>query len=400
MTVAITTMPTATDRRAAILDLADGLAGPIAARAEGVDRGNRFPYENFRDLHRAGYLALTIPERFGGLGATPLEFALAQERLARACGSTALTVGMHLSLLGRLGDAGIWPDEIYGRVARDTIENGALINAINSEPEMGSPSRGALPSTVATRTAEGWRVRGRKSWASLSPALTWMFSLVAVVDGDAPPRRGNLLIPANLGGIRIEETWDNLGMRGTASNDVVFDDVLVPLDHLLPAEPPGMPAVANPWFMFPGAAVYLGIAQAARDEAVEYARTRVPNGMDGPIAGLQTIQHRVAEIELELLKARTLLYAVAERWEAEPERRGELLWQLPAAKWVVTDAALTVTDLALRVVGSASLNMHHPLQRHFRDARTALGHPPMQDAVLTLVGRTALGVDEGAGSRA
>ncbi|MFM9107523.1 MAG: acyl-CoA dehydrogenase family protein, partial [Chloroflexota bacterium] len=379
-------------REAAILAMVDSIAGPIAGRAQAVDRENRFPFENYRDLHAAGYLALTIPERFGGLGATPLEFALAQERLAHACGSTALTAGMHLSLLGRLGASGVWPEHIYGAIARDVVARGALINAVNSEPDLGSPSRGALPSTTATRTAEGWRVNGRKSWASLSPALSWMYSLVTVIDGDAPPRRGNLLIPARLPGVRVEETWDNLGMRGTASNDVVYDNVLAPLDYLLPPEAPGQGVAADPWFIFPGAAVYLGIAQAARDAAVAYARTRRPNGMEHPISSLPVIQNRVAEMDLELLPVRTTLYAIARQWQDEPDRRPALAWQLPAIKHLVGAAAIRVTDLALRVWGSAGLAADSPAQRHFRDARTALGHPPMEDAVLTLVGKSALGV--------
>lgn len=379
-------------RTARILAMADSLAGPLSERAAAVDRENRFPFENFKDLHAAGYLGLTIPERYGGIGASPLEFALAQERLARGCASTALTVGMHLSLLGRVGAAGIWPEDLYASICRDVIDHGALINAVNSEPDLGSPSRGALPSTTATRTPRGWRVSGRKSWASLSPALSWMFSLVALVDGDAPPRRGNLLIPAHLAGIRIEQTWDNLGMRGTASNDVIFEDVLVPDRYLLPAEPPGARAFADPWFMFPGAAVYLGIAQAARDAAVDYARTRRPNGMEQAIASLPTIQHRVAEMDLELLPARTTLYAIARQWERGQLSPTDSAWQLPAAKHLVSAACLRVTDLALRVWGSAGLDAGSPAQRHFRDARTALGHPPMEDAVLSLVGRTALGI--------
>ncbi len=380
-----------TERQARFIEMADRLAGPIAERAERIDLENRFPTENFRELHETGYLGLTIPERFGGLGANPLEFALAQERIAYACGSTGLASSMHLILLGRLGDGDLWPDDIFGRVCRDAIERGALINAVNSEPDLGSPSQGALPSTTATRVPGGWKIEGRKRWASLAPELSWLFSLVAVVDGDAPPRRGNVLIPADARGVRVEETWNNLGMRGTASHDVVFDGVIVPNDALLPAEGP-VAAASAPWFIFPGAAVYLGIAQAARDAAVEFARNRRPNGMSGSIAELPTVQHKVAEMDLALLPARTLLYATAERWVHHPEERDALAWQLPAAKYTVTAAALKVTDLALRVVGSAGLALHSPLQRFFRDARTALGHPPMEDAVLTLVGKTALGL--------
>src|SRR3954468_8859897 len=190
-----------TDRQRRFLALVDEVRDSIAARAEQVDRENVFPYESFRDLHRVGLLALTIPERHGGLGANPLEFALVQERIGHACGATGLASAMHLSMLGRIGDGALWPEEIYRRICDDVIRNGALINAVNSEPDLGSPSRGALPSTTAERTPTGWRINGRKRWASLAPALTYIYSLATAIDGDEPPHRANFLIPANARGV-------------------------------------------------------------------------------------------------------------------------------------------------------------------------------------------------------
>ncbi len=381
-----------TERQERFVALAESLAGRFADRADEVDRSGRFPFENFREMHEAGFLGLTIPERFGGLGADPLEYALAIERIARACGSTALAANMHLSLIGKLGETGIWPEEIYARVARDIVEDGALLNSVNSEPEMGSPSRGGLPTSTAERTPAGWRINGRKRWASLAPGLTYMLVLATVVDGDAPPRRGNFLVPANTPGIEIEETWDNLSMRGTASEDVVFTDVTVPLDALVQVDGSGVPGDGNGWSAFGGGAVFLGVAQAARDEAIRYAQNRRPNGMAGPIAELQTIQHRVAEMELALQQARTLLYATAAWWIANPEERAAGMWRLAAAKTAVNRAATRVTDEALRVAGSAGLALTSPLQRYFRDARASGGQPPIEDIALTAIGKAALGL--------
>jgi alkylation response protein AidB-like acyl-CoA dehydrogenase len=381
-----------TARQAEFTALASSLAGPIAARAEEVDRAGRFPFANFQELRDAGFLAITIPERFGGLGADPLEYALAIERIARACGSTALAANMHCTLIGKLGETGIWPEELYARVSRDVIEHGALINSANSEPDLGSPSRGALPSTTAEHSPTGWRINGRKRWTSMAPALTTMLVLATVIDGARPPHRGNFLVPAATPGVAVEPTWDNLGMRGTASDDVRFTDVEVPLDALVQIDGSSVPGDGNGWSAFGGAAVFLGIAQAARDEAVRFAQTRRPNGMAGPIAELPTIQHRIARIELDLLQARTLLYATAEWWLARPEERNERSWRLAAAKNTVTNAAIRVTDEALRVAGSAGLAANSPLQRYFRDARTSIGQPPIEDVALTQIGRAALGL--------
>jgi alkylation response protein AidB-like acyl-CoA dehydrogenase len=141
-----------------------------------------------------------------------------------------------------------------------------------------------------------------------------------------------------------------------------------------------------------GSAVYLGIAQAARDFAVNYAQTRVPTGLGKPIAELPNVQARVAEMELLLLQARTLLYATARDWQNQPAEREAMGWRFAAAKYTVTNHAITITDQALRVVGSVGLQRKHPLERYFRDVRAGLGNPPMDDVALSMIGKHALGL--------
>jgi alkylation response protein AidB-like acyl-CoA dehydrogenase len=381
-----------TERQARFMTMADELATSAAARAEAYDRDNQFPFETFRELHEAGYLALTVPEEYGGHGATALEVALAQERLARGDGAVALAATMHLLHVGLLAQNRTWPSALLERLCHEIVHEGALINAAASEPDLGSPSRGGLPSTTATRSGNGWRLNGRKSWTSLAPALRYFTVLVALHEEGQPPRRANFLLPAGTPGLRIEETWDNLGMRATASHDIVLEDVFLPPEALLPEDGSrGAPADPRGWAVVT-AAVYTGIATAARDYAVAYARHRRPNGMNGPIAELQTVQHRVAEIELLLLQSRSVIYGTAEAWEAYPEQRDAIAWQLAASKYLATNNAIRITDLALRVVGSAGLARSQPLERYFRDVRAGLGHPPMDDAALTQIGKTALGI--------
>ena len=127
-----------TARQAELIALADSLAERFAPRAAVVDREGRFPIENFRELHESGYLALTIPQEFGGLGANPLEYALAHERIARACGSTALAANMHLTLLGRLGETGIWPAAAFTPWLRTSGPTGT---AVGNSPLTAMPRR-------------------------------------------------------------------------------------------------------------------------------------------------------------------------------------------------------------------------------------------------------------------
>lgn len=382
-----------TEREAELMGLADRLAVEFADTAGVYDRTGNFPFEHFKALHEAGYLALTVPEEYGGRGATPLEVALAQERLGHGCGATALGVTMHLTVMGVQGETRSWPDEVYARICREVVERGVLINSIHSEPAMGSPSRGALPSTTAVRTPTGWLLNGHKKWASLAPGLTYADVLAAVTDGDEPPRRGNFLVSMDRPGIEILETWDNLGMRATASHDVIFTDVQLPADALLQVATPRAPGGSSGWGSFLVPAVYLGIAGAARQAAIDFARERVPSGMTGPIAELQTVQHRMAELELLYWQARTVFYDVAERWVTNPDARPGMAWEAAAAKYVVTNNAIRITDLALRMVGSSGLSRAMPLERYFRDARAGLGNPPIDDVALTLIGKHALGLD-------
>lgn len=381
-----------TERQEAFMALADKLAVRAAARAAVHDRDGSFPLETFRELHESGYLALTVPEEYGGHGATPLELALAQERLAHGDGSVALAATMHLIHVGMLAQTRAWPAALFERLCREIVTEGALINAAASEPNLGSPSRGGLPSTTAVRTAHGWRLNGRKNWTSLAPALRYINLLVTLHEDGQAPRRANFLLPAVTPGLRIEETWDNLGMRATASHDIVLENVDLPPDALLPDDGARSAAVDPRGWAVVTAAVYTGIAAAARDFAIEYAQTRRPNGMAGPIAELQTIQHRIAEIELLLLQSRSVLYGTAEAWQAYPECGDALTWQLAAVKYLATNNAIKVTDLALRVVGAAGLARALPLERYFRDVRAGLGHPPMDDAALTQIGKAALGL--------
>jgi alkylation response protein AidB-like acyl-CoA dehydrogenase len=381
-----------TDRRAELVARAGELADRFAARAATYDRENRFPFENFADLREAGYLALTVPQEYGGGGINHVELAAAQERLAQGDGSTALGVTMHLGLVGRLAEARIWPEEVFARICRDIVEHGALLNSAHSEPDLGSPSRGGLPSTTAVRTETGWLINGRKSWATLAPALTYAQTLAAASGDGQEPRRANFLIRMDQPGVSVLETWDNHGMRATASHDILLENVEVPADALVPDGGSTVPGEGKQWGVFAGQAVFLGLATAARDFAVEFAKNRRPNGLPGPIAELQTIQHRVAEMEILLLQARSVMYEVAEHWLRYPEERDALTWKLAAVKYTVSNHAIRIGDIALRVTGSAGLQRQHPLERIVRDLRVSIGQPPIDDMALTQIGRAAFGL--------
>lgn len=380
-----------TERQAEFIALGNRMATIAAEQADEHDRNNTFPHDTFDALRESGYLKLTVPEAFGGRGATALELMLAQEHLARGSGAVALGAAMHLGIVGGLAESRSWPPELLERFFGEVVQDGALINSAASEPDLGSPSRGGAFQTTAIREGDSWKINGRKTWTTLSPGLAYAQVQVTVEELNGEKSRGIFLVPMSTPGVRVEDTWDNASMRASGSNDVVFEDVIVPDAYRLPS-PSGLPgSQAGSWSLL-GSAVYLGIAQAARDFAVQFAKDRVPSGLGMPIAELETVQHRVARMDILLLQARSTLYSTAEVWQDCPEVRRAIAWQFAAAKYTVTNHAIEVTDQALRVVGSAGLQKKYPLERYFRDARAGLGNPPMDDVALTSIGKHALGV--------
>lgn len=382
---------TRTERQERFLTLATGLSAIAAGQADAHDRDNTFPHDTFAALREAGYLALTVPEEFGGSGASPLETLIAQEELAKGNGSVGLGTTMHLGIIGGLADGRPWPAWLLEQVFSDVVKHGALINSLASEPELGSPSRGGGFRTTAQAVDGGYIINGRKSWSTLAPGLSYANVLLTVIERDGSETRGQVLVPLPNDGVTIDETWDNLSMRATGSHDVVFDNAFVEEKYRLPDQK-GLPAAAVSGWSLLSSGVYLGVAQAARDFTVEFAKNRVPSGLGKPIAELPNVQTRIAQIEVLLLQARDVLYTTAELWDSQPDKRPEIAWRFAAAKHIVTNNAIQVTDLALRIVGSVGLQRRHPLERYFRDVRAGLGNPPMDDVALTVIAKHALGL--------
>lgn len=376
------------------LALADQLAARFAERAAQHDREGSFPFENFDDLRAAKLHLLTVPEEFGGWGATLAEAVRVMERLARGDGSTALVFDMHVQVLGSLSESRPWDGDLFAQFCRNIVEHGAIINSCATEPELGSPSRGGLPATRARWDGDGYRITGRKTFSSGSPVLTHAL-IPAVPDNADGETVGVFLVPMDRPGIRIEETWDVLGMRTTGSNDLWLDDVPVSASELVQRRGPDSPdpgrVSGGAWFGMTISAVYLGIATAARDAAIDFAQRRTPTALKGAaIATLQPIQRLVGALEAELLTARALLYNTADAWAQCPDERPDLMAHVGLCKVTATTHAVNATDLALRVVGGQSMSRALPLERLFRDVRAGLFHPPTDDVAYANLGKRLL----------
>jgi len=390
-----------TERQVHFIALTRALAAKFSDRAAEHDRAGTFPYENYADIRAAGLPALIIPKIYGGWGANLLETLLAMETLAVGDGSTALNVTMHMQTLGEAAETQSWPPALFERVCREAVESGVLVNSIATEPELGSPSRGGKPKTTATPVYEAsdqpvaWLINGRKSFGSMSPALDYMIIPAVLQDGSETVAR--FLVPRHEG-IEIVETWDAMGLRSTGSHDVVLHDVWVPAATILSSGATDKSAAGkatpgsktNAWFMLCVSAVYVGIAIAAQQAAVRYAKTRIPTALGKPIAELETIQRHLGQAELLLHQARTLLYYSAEQWDRYPDKRIELSPSVTAAKVTATNNAIAAVDHCMRVAGGASMTKALPLERYYRDVRGGLNHPVNDDQAFVLLGRMAI----------
>ncbi|WP_274649051.1 acyl-CoA dehydrogenase family protein [Paenibacillus humicola] len=359
------------------------LAERFAERAAKHDREGSFPFENFADLREAGYLKATVPREYGGDEISLYEMVLLQERIAYGDGSTALAVGWHIGQVLHLRTTRKWPEAVFADLCRSVVEDGAMINTFASEAASGSPSRGGRPETTAVPADGGWRITGRKTFSTLSPILD-RFVVSAYIPGEETT--GDFLVHRS-DRVSIVETWDTIGMRATGSHDVVLDGAFTAAHNRLT----GKGADDGSGWMLHIPACYMGIAIAARDFALDFARIYRPNSLSEPIASLPTVQSSIGEMEVLLRTARSYLYMAADRWDREPESRTTMKAELGLAKYTVTNNAIRIVDLAMRIVGGTGLSRKLPLERYYRDVRAGLHNPPMDNAVIHTLAASALG---------
>lgn len=361
------------------------LAKQFSNRVSNELAEGEFPYANFQDLIDSGYTTLTLPEEFGGKGISLYEFVRLQEQLAIGDGSTALGIGWHMGIVKNLGENRHWFEPTFTLVM-EKVKDGALINSAATEPQTGSPTRGGKPVTTAMKKGDKWIINGRKSFTTLAPILNY-FIVSASIENSATV--GNFLISRHARGVSIEETWDSIAMSGTGSHDLLLDKVEID-EHLFVEElTPGDKKAAGWLLHIP--ACYLGIAQAAQNEAISFAMSYIPNSIDKPIIELPNIKNKIGEIELLLMNIRYFLYGVAKKWDdATSEERELMKPELSAVKHKVTNTAIEIVDMAMRIVGARSLSKTSPLQRYYRDVRAGLHNPPMDDMTIAELATRAI----------
>ena len=348
--------------------------GPtLTERAVRYDREASFPFENFADFRREGLLALCVPTEHGGLGASYADYVRVSEEIGRYCGATALTFNMHTATMlwcGEVADALTMSDSertahelIRTNMFRGVVERGH----IHSQPfsEGLAPGATAGVATRARAVDGGWRVTGRKIFASLSGAADF-YNVICQVLGDETIRV--LGVPADADGVTSVDDWDPLGMRGTVSRTLLMDDAFVPAgNEWLPAGIYNQAAERYPWLFLSLCPSYLGLTGGVLDTTRSYLRGELPGQAAGARRDHPMKQVGWAQMQLRHQQARALLYRAVDEARLDPSEDDLVMgW---SAAYTVMEHAAEVASTAIRVCGGQAMLKHLPLERMYRDAR-------------------------------
>jgi alkylation response protein AidB-like acyl-CoA dehydrogenase len=361
----------------------------IAPRAAGYDREAKNPVESWRDLWKEGFLAAAVPAAYGGLGLDMGTYIACLRAVARGCANTAMTVHMHSTVM-RFIDA-LCTDAQKRRYYAEVVERGKLFGSWGSEPAV-SLSRTFQIETVVRGKDGGYTVDGLKHFCTMALGASY-YMVWCALDGEADMSRAliQVLVPAESPGIHTDGKWDTLGMRATFSPSVELKDVRVPAEALMGEPGNALKVGVVESFALGYAAVYVALAESALAFAIQAVKQRVVKPENIPVAHDPAVQRHIGDLEARLHAVLLVLGDAAARWDkADMMQRGLLANR---AKLLATEVGLAVTAHAIQTVGGRAAYKEFPVERAFRDLRTATLMPPTMDRMMEAIGKSALGLE-------
>lgn len=347
--------------RAAVHDF---VAREVKPKAHDVDEAARFNWEAARKMGPLGLLGLNIPEEYGGAGVDAVSAAIAIEELGWGCGSTALAIAAHNGLgcapIAQFGSEALKQHFLTGAASGE----GNLAALALTEPGAGSDLKGGVK-TRAERQGDDWLINGAKMWCTNASLAGYIITLVRT-----DPRGGSrslslIVVPTDMPGLHIGPPEKKMGLKGSPTHAVTYENVRVPAHNLLGQEGQGLPqtlAVLDGGRIGIGA-LSVGLAQAAYEESLRYAKERQAFGQ--PISEFQAIQWMLADAATEIQAARWMVYYAA--W-----RKGlglPITKEAAMAKLFATEMAERVCRNAIQVHGGYGYSREFPVERIYRDAR-------------------------------
>jgi indole-3-acetate monooxygenase len=367
--------PTPTD----FVAIARSLGPQLAARAADADENDRFVAENYKSLKQAGLVEAAVPRELGGGGAEVSELAAMLRELARHCGSTALAFSMHTHQVAI--PAWRWRHQKVAAVEpllkRVAGEHLVLLSSGGSDWIAGSGQ--------AVKVEGGYRISARKVFTSGAEAGDLLMTGAVVRTEGEPDMVIHFPVSMKAPEVKIVETWRTLGMRGTGSNDVVIDGLFVPDTSVAVTRRSGewhplfqiIATIAFPLVY----SVYLGVAESARDIAIELANKRPPTHHAMELAGRMDTALRAAQ-----LAQRHMIETV------ERNASADTINEVMIGRTLIAQNAIAAVELAMELAGGAGFYRSQGLERRFRDIQGARYHPLQQGPQAQYAGATALGL--------
>ncbi|OAN46845.1 acyl-CoA dehydrogenase [Chloroflexus islandicus] len=357
----------------------------IAPKARYVDEHSAFPHETFAKMAQLGLMGLPFPEEYGGAGADSVSTAIAIEEVARCCGSTALAYAAHIGL-GSAPIAMFGSEEQKRRFLTPAAKGEYLAAFGLTEPHAGSDA--GATRTTARLVGDEWVINGQKMWITNAP-LAGHIIVTAVTD----PEQGKkgisaIIVPRGTPGLSFGKHEPKMGLRGSVSTAVMLDDVRVPRENLLGERGRGFIQFLQ---VLDGGrigigAMAIGLAQAAYEAAVAYARERTAFGK--PIGAHQSVANMIANMAVDLAAARALVYGAAKLKDAgKPYTR-----EAAMAKLFASEASERICRDAIQIFGGYGYSQEYPVERLYRDTRLLTIGEGTSEILRNVIAHSVLGL--------
>jgi alkylation response protein AidB-like acyl-CoA dehydrogenase len=338
----------------------DFVSREVKPKAKEVDETGEFNWAAVKKMHQLGLLALNIPEEYGGPGVDAISAAIAIEELGWGCGSTALAVAAHNGL-GTTPLAKWGSEELKQRYLVPIAKGSAKLAALAlTEPGAGSDLKGGVR-TKAEKHGGEWVINGNKMWCTNAGIADYIVTLARTIESGF----SLILVPVDTPGLYIAPPEKKMGLKGSPTHAVTYENVRVPYTNLIGEEGQGLHYTFT---TLDGGrisigALSVGLAQAALEEALAYAKQREAFGK--PISNFQAIQWMLADAATEIEAARLLVYRAAYLKDQGKDYSKEAAM----AKLFATEMGERVCRNAIQVHGGYGYSQEYPVERMYRDAR-------------------------------
>ncbi len=356
-------MPVFTEEQLMIKDLARRIAEEkILPVREHYDRTGEFPWEIVDELRASDLFGVYIPEEYGGFGGGIVEMAIVTEELSRVCGGIALAFSA--TGLGTMPILLSGSDEQKAKYLPKIATGETLTAFALTEPDAGSDAGGIK--TTAIKDGDEYILNGTKQWIT-NGGEAKVYTVIALTDPTRGARGASaFIVEDGTPGFSYGKKEDKMGIRASATRELIFEDCRIPAENLIAKEGMGfMVAMKTLDSSRPGVASQaVGIAQGAFEAAVGYARERVQFGR--PVISNQGLQWMLADMATQIVAARTLVYDVAARIDAGETKIGK---ESAMAKLFASDVAMKVTTDAVQIFGGYGYMREYPVEKMMRDAK-------------------------------